>query len=85
MSITSAPSHWNLGTSEYQQLAALIANRIQDHFRAVSSGHSTSSESIQQETQSCYGVLNRSELGLWILVSKNVNFCIKKDFDSWYV
>jgi len=44
MSLTSALSHWDLGASECQQLAALIANMVEDHCRA------TSSETIEQET-----------------------------------
>ena len=52
VSITSAHCCLDLGTAEQQQLAVLIANMIEDHFRAASStsSYSTSCHSNQQET-----------------------------------
>ena len=51
MSLTCTDSHWSLEDSEYQQLATLIANMVEDHLRKTSSHNWTSFKPAQQEVE----------------------------------
>ncbi len=42
-------SHWNLGVSEFQQLAALIANMVEDQLRTSLPHHPTAES--EEETR----------------------------------